>query len=66
MIEPACRDCRHFRNDPGFLEAAYKGLPSLSSAWASVRSDDGLCCRHDRYLTADSFCSDFSTAHPQP
>ncbi len=66
MSAPQCRDCRHFRNDPAFLEAAYKGLPSLSSAWASVRSDDGLCGRHDRYLTADSFCADFSSSLPQP
>ncbi len=55
-----CGACRHFRNDPGYLEEAFAGLTSLSSAYGSVRSDDGLCLRHDRYLTARSSCADFS------
>ena len=54
-----CGDCSHFRNDPAYLEAAYKGLTSFSSAHASVRGDDGLCTRHDRFLGARSFCRDF-------
>jgi hypothetical protein len=36
------------------------GLNSMSSAWASVRADDGLCGRHDRYVSASSFCEDYS------
>jgi hypothetical protein len=55
-----CRNCRHFRNDPKYLETAFKGLTSLSSGYASVRSDDGICVRHDRYLSARSSCQDFS------
>jgi len=55
-----CRDCRHFRNDPEYLEGAIKGLSALSSASASVRAEDGLCLFHDRYLSADSSCSDFA------
>jgi hypothetical protein len=55
-----CRECRHFRNDAKFLETAFKGLTSLSSAYGSVRSDDGICVRHDRYLSARSSCADFS------
>jgi hypothetical protein len=55
-----CRNCRHFRNDPKYLETAFKGLTSLSSGYASVRSDDGICVRHDRYLSARSSCPDFS------
>ncbi|HEX9461152.1 MAG TPA: hypothetical protein VGB82_01010 [Alphaproteobacteria bacterium] len=58
---PQCRDCRHFRNDPEYLEAVFKGLASLSSAYASVRADDGICLRHDRYLGAGSWCGEFST-----
>lgn len=54
-----CRNCRHFRNDPAYLEAAIKGLSALSSAYASVRGDDGLCLAHDRYLSADAGCRDF-------
>ena len=49
-----CRTCVHFRNDPAFLEAAFAGLASLSSGHASVRGEDGLCLRHDRYLVADA------------
>jgi len=59
-VQNECRSCRHFRNDAIYLEAALAGLTSLSSASGSVRSDDGICLRHDRYLSARSFCSDFS------
>jgi hypothetical protein len=55
-----CVACSHFRNDPVYLETVFKGLISFSSAYASVRADDGLCTRHDRYLSAQSFCGDFS------
>jgi len=54
-----CGACGHFRNDPAYLEAAIPGLSCLSSGSASVRADDGLCLRHDRYLGADRCCADF-------
>ncbi len=53
-----CRTCRHFRNDAAFLEAAIAGLTSMSSGYGSVRADDGICLRHDRYLGARSSCVD--------
>lgn len=53
-----CRTCRHFRNDPAFLEAAFPGLTSMSSGYGSVRSDDGICLRHDCYLGARASCAD--------
>jgi len=61
-----CRACQHFRNDAKYLETVFKGLTSLSSSYGSVRSDDGICLRHDRYLSARSSCSDFlpATSHP--
>jgi hypothetical protein len=55
-----CRTCRHFRNDAAFLEAAFAGLASMSSGYGSVRSDDGICLRHDRYLGARSSCADYA------
>ena len=58
---PACRRCRFFRNDPAFLEAAIPGLTSFSSGHAAVRADDGLCLRHDRYLSAHASCADFDS-----
>ena len=60
-----CGACVHFRNDAATLEAAFGGLTSLSSAHASVRSDDGICSRHERYLGADSWCADFDRRSPQ-
>jgi len=57
-----CLACVHFRNDAKFLEAAFGGLTSLSSGFGSVRGDDGICLRHDRYLSARSSCAEFSPA----
>jgi hypothetical protein len=55
-----CGRCAHFRNDPAYLEAVFAGLASLGSAYGSVRGEDGLCLRHERYLGADSRCADFA------
>jgi len=59
-----CRGCVHFRNDPAFIESVFQGLNVMSSAWASVMAEDGLCLRHDRCLSADSSCPDFMPAAP--
>jgi hypothetical protein len=55
-----CGNCGYFRNDRAYLEAAMPGLTSMSSGDASVRADDGLCLRHDRYLSARASCADFT------
>ena len=60
-----CRACAHFRNDPAYLEAAFAGMSAMSSAWGSTRAEDGLCLKHDRYLSADAGCRDF-TPPPAP
>jgi hypothetical protein len=57
-----CGTCRHFRNDPAYIEAAFKGLTSFSSGYASARADDGLCTQHDLYLSADCYCPRYSRA----
>jgi hypothetical protein len=54
----SCRSCAHFRNDPAYIEATIKGLATMSSAHASVRADDGVCLRHDVYLSAEASCDD--------
>lgn len=56
----ACRTCRHFEDSPAALEAALPGLASLSSAYAAVRADDGLCALHDRYLAGRSVCDRYA------
>jgi hypothetical protein len=55
-----CASCVHFRNDPAFLETAFKGLTSLSSGYGSTRGDDGICLKHDRYLSARASCGQYS------
>jgi hypothetical protein len=60
-----CLTCRHFRNDAAFLETAFSGLNSMSSGYGSVRADDGICLRHDRYLGAHSSCDDHSARSAQ-
>jgi hypothetical protein len=54
-----CRACAHFRNGAAELERAVPGLASLSSGYASVRGDDGLCLEHDRHVMARSGCRSF-------
>jgi hypothetical protein len=54
-----CRDCRHFRDDPAYLEAICSGLASLGSAYASVRGEDGICDHHGRYVSARPWCDAF-------
>ena len=57
-----CGSCRHFCNDPESLEKLVAGLNSLSSAFGSARSGDGICMRHDRHLRAEASCADFAPA----
>jgi len=57
--KPRCADCRHFDNAPRRLEAALPGLAALSSADNASRSDDGLCVKRGRYLSARASCADF-------
>jgi hypothetical protein len=58
--QPCCLRCRHFNHSPRELEAALPGLSSLSSAYAAVRADDGLCAVHDRYVAATRVCPAFA------
>jgi hypothetical protein len=62
QMQRRCADCVYFRNDAATLEKAFAGLNSLSSANNSVRGDDGICQRHDRYLSARGTCSAFDPA----
>jgi hypothetical protein len=57
---PDCGQCKHFQNQPALLEAALPGLYSLSSAYAAVRRDDGICAVHERYVAASSVCEAFA------
>ncbi|MGB7912026.1 MAG: hypothetical protein WCF59_07350 [Desulfobaccales bacterium] len=58
-----CLDCRFFNNEPGHVEQAFPGLTVLSSAYASVRADAGLCSRHEIFLSPWYRCRDYE---PRP
>jgi hypothetical protein len=57
-----CFQCAQFRNAPEQLERDIAGLISMSSGFAAVRWNDGLCLLHERYLTARSSCAQFRAA----
>jgi hypothetical protein len=42
------------------------GLTSLGSAYAAVRSNDGVCGVHHRYIGAAWSCSDHAARPPPP
>ncbi len=58
--QPCCMNCVHFSNSPEYLEGVYAGLNVMSSGYASVRKDDGICILHDLYLSASARCGHFS------
>ena len=60
---PSCAGCLHFNGQPMDIEAALPGLSSLSSAYAAVRSEDGICAAHDRYVAATSHCDRYLAAN---
>lgn len=61
----ACQNCAHFKNDPATIEAAYPGLTTMSSGFASVRDRDGFCNCHELYLSAHDSCPDFAPNSPR-
>jgi hypothetical protein len=60
----SCRACRHFSDSAPAIEAAMPGLASLSSAYAAVRSDDGVCGVHHRLIGAAWSCGDHAVRLP--
>jgi len=61
----SCADCRHFNGRPADIEAALPGLSSLSSAYAAVRAEDGICAVHERYVAASGVCAQHASATRQ-
>jgi hypothetical protein len=56
-----CQNCAHFQNDPVLIEKAYPGLTIMSSGFASVRDQDGLCNYNQLYLSARDSCPHFAS-----
>ncbi|MDA8163726.1 MAG: hypothetical protein M0017_01650 [Desulfobacteraceae bacterium] len=46
-------------NDPKRIESSIPGLNTLSSAYASVRGEAGLCSRLDLFLSPGADCRYF-------
>ena len=62
---PTCQGCVHFQNDPAFIEKTYPGLTVMSSGFASVRDQDGICNYNQLYLSARDSCPHFAGSDPQ-
>jgi hypothetical protein len=60
-----CKNCAHFQNDPSFIEETYPGLTTMSSGFASVRDQDGLCNHHQLYLSSVDSCKNFTQRMPE-
>ena len=59
---PMCGQCAHFQSDPAVIESAYPGLQIMSSGFASVRDQDGLCAYNEIYLSARDSCPHFEAS----
>jgi hypothetical protein len=60
-----CQKCIHFQNHPTIIEKTYLGLTIMSSGFASVRDDDGICNLHQLYLSARDSCQHFELNEPE-
>ncbi|MEK6775715.1 MAG: hypothetical protein AABY87_02390 [bacterium] len=54
-----CLSCEYFSNDPRRLEQEIPGLNILSSAYASVRGEAGICRRYDLFLDPREKCPEY-------
>lgn len=54
--QPDCRNCRHFSDDPAWLEAQLPGIGALSSAFGSTRGDAGICAVTGRFHDPIPLC----------
>ncbi len=57
--DPVCRNCLHFRSDVPVPQTAMPGPASLEMGHGSGRAEDGLCLKHDRFVTPGSNCRFF-------
>jgi hypothetical protein len=62
VVGARCKNCAYFFNDPLVLEQVFGGLAAMSSGFASVRDQDGLCRRHGLYVSARDGCPTFKPA----
>jgi hypothetical protein len=56
----ACARCAYFVSAPLDLEAQIPGLRTMSSGFASVLGDDGVCRHHQCLVSARASCAQFA------
>jgi hypothetical protein len=61
-----CHDCAHFDSSPLMLERAFPGFAAMGSGFSSVKSGDGLCVQHSRYVSSTRSCDKFRTDVVKP
>jgi hypothetical protein len=61
----SCGNCCHLTRAGEALEAELPQLRTLSSAYAAVRADDGLCGVHHRYVASYYGCVAYEAAANQ-
>jgi hypothetical protein len=67
QIAARCGNCQFFCDLPAQLDAQFPQLRTLGSVYGSVRGMDGLCERHQRYLSPGSCCNAHEPrSHMQP
>jgi hypothetical protein len=55
-VAACCGSCRHLQRTGYALEADLPQLRTMSSAYAAVRADDGVCGVHQRYVASYYVC----------
>ncbi|CAM2138799.1 conserved protein of unknown function [Pararobbsia alpina] len=61
-LEARCRDCVHRASDRAGLESLIPGLSSLGSAFGASVGESRLCRIHDRLVSPDDHCGQFTPA----
>ncbi|SEA02373.1 hypothetical protein SAMN05192529_10694 [Arachidicoccus rhizosphaerae] len=56
-----CRTCKYFNNHPHLVESQFNGITTLSSGYASVRHQDGICSKINRYLSIYDSCIHYTS-----
>ncbi len=59
MSSQTCWDCQFFTAEPGALERQVPGLNILSSAYSSVRLDNGICEQRGIIQRPIAACAEF-------
>jgi hypothetical protein len=60
QVEPCCAACRHRLGDRRAIERRVAGLAVFGSAYGASIGTSRLCALHDRLISPDDRCAQFS------